>query len=383
MNEKHATIEANMHTAQNKPFLTSDSRFSKPDNQFWTLQICGWIGYCLVVFVAVIHPQFDEPNFSLSGQIINLAIEAMSGFFLSSLLWFMIRRIVHLSFRTTLVISFGSAALLGCVFNIIKLASYKSIIHNQVWYEQLNMLEFGGWLLFSVATMYVFTAIFFVMLYNNRLQKEHEMLLRAQNSAKEAQLEMLRYQLNPHFMFNTLNAISTLIYKNENDIANEMLDKLCSFLRHSLVQKSDQNNTLKEELELMELYLSIEKVRFGDRLSVSLAIEPNTNSAKVPALLLQPLVENAVKFGVEASKKVGHIVISAKRIKDKLVIDVFNDSSSSDNDNRKGFGIGLNNTKERLNTMFNQGCKVELVECENTGTKVSLEMPFLHDEKYA
>lgn len=372
-----------MQAAQSTPFLTNSSRFSKPDNQFWTLQIGGWTGYFVVVFWAIIHPQFDQEGFNFSGQIINLVIETLSGFFLSSVQWFMIRRIVHLSLRLTLLISFVSAALLGCVFNVIKLASYKTIIHQQVWYEQLNMLEFGGWLLFSVATMFVFTAIFFVMLYNSRLQKEHEMLLRAQNSAKEAQLEMLRYQLNPHFMFNTLNAISTLIYKNENDKANEMLDKLCAFFRHSLVSDSNQKSTLKEELELMDLYLSIEKVRFAERLNVSLDIDPNTTAAKVPTLLLQPIVENAVKFGIEESKNGGHIKISAKRVKDTLIIDVFNDGTSASQEKRKGFGIGLNNTKERLNTMFSQTCKVELVECATKGVRVTLEMPFLNEEKYA
>jgi sensor histidine kinase YesM len=366
-----------MQPAQSSPFLTNSSRFSKPDHQFWTLQVFGWIGYFVVVFLAIIRPQFEQVAFDFSGQMLNLTIETLSGFLLSSMLWFMIRRIVHLSLRITLLISFGSAALLGCIFNVIKLASYKFIIHDQVWYEQLNMLEFGGWLLFSVATMYVFTAIFFVMLYNNRLQKEHEMLLRAQNSAKEAQLEMLRYQLNPHFMFNTLNAISTLIFKNENDKANEMLDKLCAFFRHSLVQKNDQKSTLKEELELMELYLSIEKVRFAERLTVLLDIEPNTHSAKVPTLFLQPLLENAVKYGVESSKEGGRIKINAKCRKDKLIVTVFNDGKSVTEEKRKGFGIGLNNTKERLNTMFNQSCKVELVECGSSGIKVTLEMPFL------
>jgi sensor histidine kinase YesM len=372
-----------MLTVQSTPFLTNNTQFSKPENQFWTLQIGGWTGYCIVVFLAIIRPQFDQADFNLGGQIINLAIETSTGFFLSSLLWLMIRRIVHLSLRVTLIISFTSAALLGCILNVIKLASYKAIIHQQVWYEQLNMLEFGGWLLFSVATMFIFTAIFFIMLYNNRLQNEHEMLLRAQNSAKEAQLEMLRYQLNPHFMFNTLNAISTLIYKHENDKANEMLDKLCSFLRYSLVQKNDQISTLKEELELLELYLSIEKVRFAERLNVSLAIQANTNCAKVPTLLLQPLVENAVKFGIEFSKGTGNIVISAKRIKDTLVVDVFNDASSTSQEKQKGFGIGLNNTRERLNTMFNEACKVELVSSGSNGTKVTIEMPFLCDERYA
>ena len=366
-----------MSSLQNAPFLTNTSRFSRPNNQFWTLQIFAWVGYCAVVFLAIIRPQFEQIGFDFSGQMLNLAIETISGFVLSSMLWFMIRRIVHLSLRLALTISFVSAALLGCIFNVIKLASYKAIIHHQVWYEQFNMLEFGGWLLFSVATMYVFTAIFFVMLYNSRLQKEHEMLLRAQNSAKEAQLEMLRYQLNPHFMFNTLNAISTLIYKNENDKANEMLDKLCLFFRHSLEQKKDQQSTLKEELAVMDLYLSIEKVRFAERLNVTLDIEPSTYMAKVPSLLLQPIVENAVKFGIEANKNQGNIIVSAKRVKDKLVVNVFNDGPSPGANTRKGFGIGLNNTKERLNTMFNDVTQVDLRECESGGTLVSLEMPFM------
>ena len=233
--------------------------FSKQNYQFWTWQISGWIGYALVVFIAIIRPQFDDPNLNLSGQIINLGIETLSGFVLSYVSWLIIQKTVHLSLKRTLFISFSSAALLGVVFNIIKLASYKTVVYHQVWYENLNMLEFGGWFLFSVSTMFIWTAIFFIMLYNTKLQKEHEMLLRAQTAAKDAQLEMLRYQLNPHFMFNTMNAISTLILKNENNIANEMLDKLCEFFRYTLDQHAKSKSRLQKELELLELYLSIRK----------------------------------------------------------------------------------------------------------------------------
>jgi sensor histidine kinase YesM len=366
-----------MQIAEHSTLPADSLHYSQPNKQFWTLQIGAWLGYCAVVFLAIIHPQFEQENFNFSGQLINLGIETVSGFALSSVQWLMLRKIVHLPLRLTLFFSFALAAILGCVFNVIKLASYKSIIHNQVWYEQLDMLEFGGWLLFSVATMYVFTAIFFIMLYNNRLQNEHEMLLRAQTSAKEAQLEMLRYQLNPHFMFNTLNALSTLIYKNENDKANEMLDKLCSFFRYSLISKSDQKSTLQEELELLELYLSIEKVRFESRLNVIFNIDAETRKAKVPGLFLQPIVENAIKFGVEGRKSPGNIVVSAKKQKGTLIIEVVDDGPENKLDISKGFGIGLKNTQERLNTMFNTKCNVSINEMANTGTKVSLSMPFV------
>jgi sensor histidine kinase YesM len=368
-----------MQIAEHSTLPIDSLRYSQPNKQFWTLQIGAWLGYCGVVFLAIIHPQFEQENFNFSGQILNLAIETISGFILSSLQWLMLRKIVHLPLRLTLFFSFALAAILGCVFNVIKLASYKSIIHNQVWYEQLDMLEFGGWLLFSVATMYVFTAIFFIMLYNNRLQNEHEMLLRAQTSAKEAQLEMLRYQLNPHFMFNTLNALSTLIYKNENDKANEMLDKLCSFFRYSLISKSDQKSTLQEELELLELYLSIEKVRFESRLNVIFNVDDATRRAKVPSLFLQPIVENAIKFGVEGRKSPGNIVVNAKKQKDNLILEVVDDGPENKLDISKGFGIGLKNTQERLNTMFNTKCYVSIDETANTGTKVTLSMPFVVD----
>lgn len=350
--------------------------FSKQNYQFWTLQISGWIGYALVVFIAIIRPQFDDPNLNLSGQIINLGIETLSGFVLSYVSWLIIQKTVHLSLKRTLFISFSSAALLGVVFNIIKLASYKTVVYHQVWYENLNMLEFGGWFLFSVSTMFIWTAIFFIMLYNNKLQKEHEMLLRAQTSAKESQLQMLRYQLNPHFMFNTINAISTLIYRKENDTAGEMLDKLSSFFRYSLDQNTDKMSSLKKELALLDLYLSIEKVRFGEQLEVLIDVDATALKAQVPSLFLQPIVENAIKYGVEARKGKGVVSISVKNQGDQLIINVIDSGKESKKISESGFGIGLTNTKERLMTMFNQQCDLS-IEQHEYGAKVTIVMPYV------
>jgi len=355
---------------------TETKAFSKQSHQFWTIQIAGWLGYAIVVFLAIIRPQLDSPDFNLSGQITNLFVETLSGFTLSYLQWLFIGRVVHLSIKKTLFFSFTFAAFLGVIYNIVKLSSFKVIVYNQQWNEAWDMLEFGGWLMFSLTTMFAWTSIFFIMLYNTKLQKEHERLLRAQTLAKDAQLKMLRYQLNPHFMFNTMNAISTLILKKENDKANEMLDKLCGFFRYTLDVNSKITTTLQKELALLDLYLSIEKVRFGRRLTVVMDIAPLVLSCRVPSMLLQPIVENAIKYSIEPRKDNGLITVSAKRLAERLIISVVDEGAEVKNKDKKGFGIGISNTNARLDAMFNGDYDVNMVENENHGTEVSISIPF-------
>lgn len=350
--------------------------FSKQSHQFWTLQIAGWLGYSVVVFIAIIRPQIGQDGFNLSGQLINLVVETLSGFILSYLQWQMIRKIVHLPLKKTLALSFVSAASLGFIFNVIKLSSYKVLVYQQQWNEAWDMLEFGGWLLFSLTTMFVWTSIYFIMLYNTKLQREHEMLLRAQTAAKDAQLQMLRYQLNPHFMFNTMNAISTLIYKNENDTANEMIDKLCEFFRYSLDKNDKSKTTLQRELELIELYLSIEKVRFANRLSVEIDVSESVLGCQVPSMLLQPLVENAIKYAIELRKSGGIIRIAAKQLAGRLVIQVADNGQETPVKVSDGFGIGMSNTKARLNAMFGGDYHVDITNTKDGGTLVSISIPY-------
>lgn len=354
---------------------TESKAFSKQSHQFWTLQIAGWLGYAMVVFLAIIRPQLDSVDFNLSGQITNLFVETMSGFTLSYLQWLFIGKIVHLPLKKMLFFSFTFSAFLGLIYNIIKLSSFKVIVYNQQWDAGWDMLEFGGWLMFSLTTMFAWTSIFFIMLYNTKLQKEHERLLKAQTLAKDAQLQMLRYQLNPHFMFNTMNAISTLILKNENDKANEMLDKLCEFFRYTLDFKAKSTTTLKKELELLDLYLSIEKVRFGDRLNVQFQIQASAMQCQVPNMLLQPLVENAIKYAIEPRKSAGNIMIKASCINERLALYVIDDGFGQNDKNQKGFGIGITNTKARLDAMFNGDYEIQLFSKPEKGTTVEISIP--------
>lgn len=360
----------------NTLLLGESKSFLNQGYQFWIVQTFGWVAYTVLVFLAIIQPQFSREDFNLSGQIINLCFEASTGFVLSYLQWIFIGKIVHLSLNRTLVLSFCSASILGLIHNVIKLAGYKVIVYQQGWNEGWNMLEFGGWLLFSLTTMFVWTSIFFIMLYNTRLQKEHEKLLRAQTETKDAQLQMLRYQLNPHFMFNTINAISTLIYKNENDKANEMLDQLCEFFRYSLDTKSQNKTTLAKEIQLMESYLSIEKVRFGSRLKIKLKISNAARNAKVPSMLLQPLVENAIKYAIEPRKEPGLIKVLAEQLDGRLNISICDDGDGVNEKVSNGFGIGISNTKARLDTMFDGDYELQFIDNASKGTSVIISIPF-------
>ena len=330
----------------------------------------------MVVFLAIIRPQMQLQGFNFSGQVLNLILETLSGFILSYLQWLLIRKIVHLPLKKTLLLSFASAATFGLLFNVMKLSFYKMVVYQQQWNEAWNTLEFGGWLLFSLTTMFVWTSIYFIMLYNTKLQGEHEMLLRAQTATKDAQLQMLRYQLNPHFMFNTMNAISTLIYKNENETANEMLDKLCEFFRYSLDKNDKSKTSLHKELELIELYLSIEKVRFVDRLNVEIDVCKTVLACQVPCMLLQPLVENAIKYAIELRKSDGKIRISAKQVDDRLLIEVSDNGQESQGKASNGFGIGLKNTTARLSAMFNGDYQVDITDITGGGTMVAISIPF-------
>jgi LytS/YehU family sensor histidine kinase len=172
-----------------------------------------------------------------------------------------------------------------------------------------------------------------------------------------------------------MNAISTLILKHENDKANEMLDKLCEFFRYSLDFKAKTTTTLKKELELLELYLSIEKVRFGQRLNIKLDIDDKALNCQVPNMLLQPLVENSIKYAIEPRKAGGTITIKAHPLNNQLVLTVLDDGFGQDEQNKKGFGIGISNTESRLDAMFNGNYNINLVSIDEQGTSVEIIMP--------
>ncbi len=189
----------------------------------------------------------------------------------------------------------------------------------------------------------------------------------------EAKLSLLKMQLDPHFLFNTHHAIISLMLNHENDKAIKMLTKLSDLLRLSL-QDQQQTILLESELQLLKLYLEIQQIRFQDRLKISYNLDAKSLNQLVPAFILQPIVENAIKHGIAISSSAENIIIQSIVLENKLIITVENDGVSIDNNNFKE-GIGIANTRERLFQLYNNEANFELVNLTHDSVIAKITIP--------
>lgn len=208
-------------------------------------------------------------------------------------------------------------------------------------------------------------------LYSRRARERERNSLELQASLAKARLDALKTQLQPHFLFNALNAIASLVHENP-DKADEMLVSLSDLLRRTLDVSGDQELPLKGEMELVERYLSIERVRFGKRLKVVTEIEPETEKAMVPALMLQPLVENAIKHGLESRPEAGLVKITVRREEGDVILSVADDGAGLSEPITEG--IGISNTKARLRELYGDKAALNLKNCG--GLVVEVKIPF-------
>jgi hypothetical protein len=203
----------------------------------------------------------------------------------------------------------------------------------------------------------------------------------AESAAQAAQVRALRYQVNPHFLFNTLNSLSSLVMTGRTDRAEAMLLALSTFFRTSLSLDPGADVTLAEEIDLQRLYLDIEKARFPDRLHVEIDVPPELEKARMPALLLQPIVENAIKYGVSKSRKAVTIRIDARHLDNhRMVVEVSNRMKTGGKDElpaatHEGTGLGLSNVCQRLEARFGSHASCRFGAMTGGGFKVALTMP--------
>ena len=213
-------------------------------------------------------------------------------------------------------------------------------------------------------------------------QKYRERELRAAELEKrlvQAKLQALQMQLNPHFLFNTLHSISSLMHKDV-DAADQMIMRLGDLLRAALESSDTQEVDLRQELDFLKRYLEIEQTRFGERLKVKMNIAPDTLEAQVPNLILQPLVENAIKHGIEPRSKPGCIELSSQRLNGELALEVSDNGVGLRNGAPIEEGIGLSNTRARLRELYGEAHRFELHPGPNGGLVVHLTIPFKKGE---
>jgi signal transduction histidine kinase len=218
------------------------------------------------------------------------------------------------------------------------------------------------------------------MTYYRRLQERERKAMELSTSLAQARLQALKMQLHPHFLFNALNAIATLVHKDPH-AADDMIANLSNLLRLALDRSELHEVSLRKELEFLDCYLEIEQMRLGDRLRVEKHIEPTTLSALVPVMILQPLAENAVRHGIEPMRNPGVVTIRAEREGMFLNLTVSNTGTgvfkSAPGANRPGIGVA--NTRARLQELYGTGAQLVMQPAADGGFSVSLQIPLRFD----
>lgn len=359
-----------------------EALYRNSNYQFWILQIVGWFGLSLISFLSLTL-WYNQQG---AAYIAHTLLQSALGVCVS---W-PLRWVFHYFWYDTAIfrISAAIAGVIGCslLWTILRMTTFMEMTgETGLW------SDFGGWFFGSILIFACWVAFYHGVKYYQLLQREHESLLivaaenkeqqlrraKAETIAHEAQLEMLRYQLNPHFLFNTLNAISALVKIKKTSMANSMIVQLSDFLRYSLDTDPVNRVSLEKELEALKLYLNIEKTRFGDRLEMKFDIEPPANNVLVPSLILQPLIENAVKYAIAPTETGGVISISARLDGQHLVVEIADTGPGIKDvtDELQSRGIGLRNTVDRLQEFYGDSYSFKLERAEPQGLKVYLRLP--------
>jgi hypothetical protein len=348
--------------------------------QFWLVQILGWLACAGIDIADLLSPPTDRRAVAISHGIF------FSSLFLASLaLRLVYRRILRrnrLSPNTPWPRTMVQAGLPACVMAVPcgALAEWSWI--------RVKGNPFGGWyfaahawgdVIYAAVLLASWSALYLGIKHYQAFQEENKRAVKAEALAREARLQTLRYQLNPHFLFNTLNAISTLVVKGESTAANRMLVQLAGFLRSTLDGLGVQEIPLRDEISNTEQYLEIEKARLGDRLELDFSVAPGVQAGMVPPLLLQPLVENAIRHGIAPNPEGGHLAIRADRVEGRVRLTISDNGAGRRHENRSGIqrrGVGLSNTIERLRVLYGADHRLVVHWPPEGGCRVEIELPY-------
>jgi two-component system LytT family sensor kinase len=334
---------------------------------FWKLQAIGWLSFYALVLVE------DLRNLQRQPELIWTDLLTVAPWFLMSC---PLRPICRALLRRRLSWTMLELQTIACAVALGSVASALGLIAA----SRLNTLDWAGLTLQAAVALFFWCNLYFTIKQWDRSIQERERLLRAEAEARTARLSALRYQLNPHFLFNSLNAVTTLILEENVTAATRMLAHIADLLRTSLDDGLKLEVPLAQEIAFTERYLAIEQIRLGERLQVEMSIQAQTLDALVPSLLLQPLVENAVRHGVAPAVAGGRISIHSQLHNFRVHLIVRNSgarrgTSASRQDRARG-GIGLANTTERLRSLYGNDHSLMLQWPETGGCEVTIELPW-------
>ncbi|WP_242097791.1 MULTISPECIES: sensor histidine kinase [unclassified Sphingomonas] len=346
-----------------RPFFENKSR------AFWTLQAAGWSGYLVLRGVASVS------NGLTLEAIVPIIIEAIVGYcitLLLSTLYGYYRQLARLPGIALTVVTLAAAVGLYAVLD-----AYAFSFQTNVPGITLTRLLGSTYVAFTVLAGW--SALYFAINFYLIVESQIDQMQHLEVQASSAQLAMLRYQLNPHFLFNTLNSISTLVLLKQTERANAMLSRLSSFLRYTLANEPTAHVTIAQEMETLKLYLEIEKMRFEERLRPKFEIDPAAERARLPSLLLQPLVENAIKYAVTPQEDGAEIRVAVQLNGERVQIGV-SDTGPGLNGARQSpslsTGVGIANIRERLAQAYGPDHRFEIRAMPAGGFGVEIEIPY-------
>jgi two-component system LytT family sensor kinase len=336
---------------------------------FWSLHAAGWAAYGITQYFGALL--YEKP----ASYARVIAASAIAGFLLSMPMRYIYQRLWNRPPRTMILGVLATCYVTALALRFVINLSYKEFIEPD--WQARTLFEFFGGALSTTYLLLCWSVLYFGIKFYESQRKQEEALLKAVALAQEAQLKMLRYQLNPHFLFNTLNAISTLILDNQNKKANYAVARLSEFLRYTLDQDPMKKVTLRQEIEALDLYLGTERLRFGERLRLEYAIEDQALPALVPSLLLQPLLENSLKYAISTREQGGVVRIEGRKREGLLELSVIDDGPGLREGTQPGErrGVGLANIRERLMVLYGVTCRFAVLN-SNPGLRVDLALPF-------
>jgi two-component system LytT family sensor kinase len=284
--------------------------------------------------------------------------------------------------RRDIAVHAATGIAIGLVYgtiNIIVLTAFGLVTHAPTasW-QGIWARHALPWVPFTLIIYGVLASVGLAIAYQQRLQERSLAAARLQAQLADAQLNALRMQLDPHFLFNTLNTISMHVRDGNMQLSVRLLARLSELLRHMLEQRAQQEVPLSAELDYVERYLEIEGARFGDRLRTSIAVPDALRSALVPNLLLQPLVENAIRHGIARRADAGLLELRAERVDGLLRIELVNEGVMlpPSFDTRAATGIGLRNTSTRLEHLYGDQASLRLVNRPPSSVAAIVELPW-------
>ena len=357
-----------------QPGLLSRPFFEDKGRAFWMLQAAGWSGYLLLRTVSSISNELSVD------RIVTPIIESIVGYCLTLLLSTLYGYYRRLPRITGILLTLGTLALATVIyavldaftFSFLKMAEPGISVPLVLASLFLNFTVLAGW-----------SALYFGINFYLIVEQQIDQMQQLENQASHAQLAMLRYQLNPHFLFNTLNSISTLVLLKQTERANVMLSRLSAFLRYTLANEPTAHVTLAQEVETLKLYLEIEKMRFDERLRPHFEIDPRAARARLPSLLLQPLVENAIKYAVTPQEEGADITVAARLTGDRVQIAVSDTGPGLIERQQRptlSTGVGLANIRERLAQAYGPDHRFDTRTDPGKGFSVEIEIPFQIEE---